>query len=44
VTEPTDDELTQRLAEALQKEEDAVKAATERAQLALEQQRQEQGR
>lgn len=39
MSEPTDDELLQRLNAALQKEEDDVKAATERAQFALEQQR-----
>lgn len=43
MSEPTNDELMQRLEAALEGEKEAVKAATEKAQLALEQQRREQG-
>lgn len=41
---PTNDELMERLAAALQREEDGVKAATEKAQAALEEQRREQNK
>lgn len=39
MSEPTNDELMQRLEAALQREEDDVRAATEKARIALEQQR-----